>query len=884
MTSLRRELQQQNVALQGKTLELHDAEQQLKSLQQRLQGQEAIVRETEAEKRALESSLEELDAQHAQVMQELIRKRDELVKANEDLQEQVMKHQNAEEIRKVASEQEAAEKMEALVQEKHNLEGLHKEMEEELRTTKEELILLRNDETQEEVRRAEETARLLQIEWEQKAQELQEMKQKLQQGALSLNELHMDKKELEARTKKLQNELQEAVEKVGHLSKEKRNLEELHKKIQEELNSTKEELTTLRTDGHERLQEELLQLKENLDQSQLASVAHEEKITHFEEEIRRLQDQLEMSVEETSQLSAALQNSILAENHLKEELEKQNKKFSLEIDSLKEQRNLLEKELHLAEAKQRDQVKQYEACIEELRTARQLDANSLQTEHENLIKCSHEKDTKMSELQNECDQLRAHVNETKDLLQDSLNGQSSLKEMINQKQRETDALRSDNSALKTTLEETIANSHALQKDADHLAEMHKASNEKCKELQQQIEALESQAESKDAEAEKYDDTLIINLESQIADLQNTTEEQKEKLEAYQKQIEALELQGTGHPDPAVMKQYEDTIQEHQSSISFLQFDLSAKNTELQQATEKVKRLTDEVNEYKAKLQEAKEASDAASNNNSDEGSAGSSQATELQLEELRWTISQKDDIVNELRSNNEALLRLLEERSVQLHGDNTLVEMHRLENELRSLRMEKDQIMNVLNEKSRECSSLKGEVHRLMNVISQEKAALTKLQQDNQDLVSSKQQQGNHRSGSHGRHSRPGEQDDDVNREMTKEAVKKLSQIIRDKDLEIESLTQKNETLLQVLQETSGASSDAGSQQLGSLLQDKENLMKQVILCVNQVGSQSSHRTNFSDGQLHTKILVQGAICQKKMPPNQRDETQPCSESQLERS
>ena len=160
---------------------------------------------------------------------------------------------------------------------------------------------------------------------------------------------------------------------------------------------------------------------------------------------------------------------------------------------------------------------------------------------------------------------------------------------------------------------------------------------------------------------------------------------------------------------------------------------------------------------------------------------------------------------------------MLEERSVQLHGDKTLVEMHKLESELRGLRMEREQIMNVLNEKSRECSSLKGEVHRLMNVISAEKAALSKLQQDNNELIKNKEEN----------RSTEGEE---ANKEMTKEAVKKLSQIIRDKDLEIESLTQKNETLLQVLQSTSGSTNDAAGAQLGTLMQDKENLMKQVAL------------------------------------------------------
>ena len=86
--------------------------------------------------------------------------------------------------------------------------------------------------------------------------------------------------------------------------------------------------------------------------------------------------------------------------------------------------------------------------------------------------------------------------------------------------------------------------------------------------------------------------------------------------------------------------------------------------------------------------------------------------------------------------------------------------------------------LQVLNDKTRECSQLKGEVHKLMNVVSAEKAALSKLQQDNHHL----QQHEEEKPAS----------------DMSKEAIKNLSRMIRDKDLEIESLSQKNETLLQV--------------------------------------------------------------------------------------
>jgi chromosome segregation ATPase len=72
---------------------------------------------------------------------------------------------------------------------------------------------------------------------------------------------------------------------------------------------------------------------------------------------------------------------------------------------------------------------------------------------------------------------------------------------------------------------------------------------------------------------------------------------------------------------------------------------------------------------------------------------------------------------------------MLETKSVS-SSDKTVVDIHRLENEVRNLKIEREQIMAVMNEKSREASSLKSEVHRLMNTVAAEKSAIDKLQKD----------------------------------------------------------------------------------------------------------------------------------------------------------
>lgn len=176
---------------------------------------------------------------------------------------------------------------------------------------------------------------------------------------------------------------------------------------------------------------------------------------------------------------------------------------------------------------------------------------------------------------------------------------------------------------------------------------------------------------------------------------------------------------------------------------------------------------------------------------------------------LKKTVSQQEDLIKTLNSKYSSMLRLLEDRSLSAHGSTVLADFHRLESEVHVLRTEKEHMMLILSEKTREASSLKGEVHHLMSVVSAGKSALAKLQQDTQDMVR------NHETS---------------NVDMKKEAIKKLSQLVQDRDIEIEALKEKNSTLLQVLQ---SSSPDAATRELSSLIEERDNLQRQVAAYQN---------------------------------------------------
>lgn len=105
------------------------------------------------------------------------------------------------------------------------------------------------------------------------------------------------------------------------------------------------------------------------------------------------------------------------------------------------------------------------------------------------------------------------------------------------------------------------------------------------------------------------------------------------------------------------------------------------------------------------------------------------------MEKLKILLREKDIVILELQINNLLLLKMLEIKFINLLGDKILVDVYKLENEVKLLKFEKEQILVVMNEKFREISNLKSEVYRLINIIVVEKVVLNKLQKDNQDLI-----------------------------------------------------------------------------------------------------------------------------------------------------
>uniref|UniRef100_A0A8B9EES6 Thyroid hormone receptor interactor 11 n=1 Tax=Anser cygnoides TaxID=8845 RepID=A0A8B9EES6_ANSCY len=186
------------------------------------------------------------------------------------------------------------------------------------------------------------------------------------------------------------------------------------------------------------------------------------------------------------------------------------------------------------------------------------------------------------------------------------------------------------------------------------------------------------------------------------------------------------------------------------------------------------------------------------------------------LNEKNVSLSQQIDQLS--KDEVGKLTRIIQEKDLEIQALNARVssasyrqDVLCLQQQLQAYVMEREQVLAVLSEKTRENSQLKTEYHKIMDMVAAKEAALVRLQEENQKLSN---------------------RFENSSQDMFRETIQNLSRIIREKDIEIDALSQKCQTLLTVLQ-TSSTGTDSGSggvnsNQFEELLQERDKLKQQV--------------------------------------------------------
>uniref|UniRef100_A0A3Q1EZX1 Thyroid hormone receptor interactor 11 n=1 Tax=Acanthochromis polyacanthus TaxID=80966 RepID=A0A3Q1EZX1_9TELE len=677
-------------------------------------------------------------------------------------------------------------------------------------------------------------------------QELENQKEKMSQSAFTLNDLHMGKQQLEQTVKELKGKLGNAQEQSRDARKEVGELKKILQEKEEQLSATKAKLNL----GQEKVPEaqgakeerevkekELSDLRRELDQMKSSQEKVMSEDYELKMENRRLKEDSEQTLGKAEELTKQLKESQAVLNRTVREKDTR-------IEALKLEKSQLEGELTQAERTLAEQVKQYQQTIEELTRARSMDASALQTEHERAIRLNQDKDMEISQLKRDMEQLASDHRDTNEMLSITVAGQKQLTDLLQEKDAFMETVKQNAADLQAEMENSIS---VMTKEAESLKQ---ALEEKDKQLggmkeenshlKEEIDRLRDQQSRPQPLAEPRTLDIITELETEITQLKSSRNGLDEEVQAVRRSLEEQQasLLLSQQTLQAQQSELEQAHARHQQTT--LNYDrlIHARDeeiTHLQQTVDQLSESRGRANSPPVQgdviLQEDKTQSLNQENGNEKHD------LSKVEIEKLVKGIKEKETEISQLNEKNLSLTRQLDQLVVSrdevgklsqviLQKDLEIQALHArvsmggghnqdimfLQQQLQAFAVEREQVLAVLNEKTRENSQLRSDYHRLMDIMAGKEAALLKLQQENQRLSNMSDPSGS--------------------QEMFKETIQNLSRIIREKDIEIDALTQKCQTLVTVLQ-SSGGESGAGSggvssNQFEELLSERDTLKQQV--------------------------------------------------------
>ncbi|KAM9786346.1 thyroid receptor-interacting protein 11 isoform X1 [Syngnathus typhle] len=633
-------------------------------------------------------------------------------------------------------------------------------------------------------------------------QELEAQKEKTSQSAFTLNDLHMSKQQLESAVRDLKDKLKQAQE---HNKEARREMSELKKSLQEKeqhLLAAKQELSqTLRR----KPDDAELGVKER----ELSDLRRElEKVTSQDFELKMENSKLKEAVRKTE--DSLKENQTATSRTL---LEKDTR-----IEALKLEKEQLERELQRTERSLAEGAKQYQRTVDELSRAHSMDASALQKEHERAVKLNQVKDTEIAQLRLDAEQMAADHRDTNEMLAITVAGQKQLTDLLEEKDEFAETLKRNAADERAELETSVA---AARREADALRQALEEKDRQLAGMKEDNSHLKEEMDRVQDQQSRSPRTLdiITELEAEITQLKSSRGGLEEEMRDLRQRLEEQQvslLSSRSELERAALD-FDRLLQARDQELAGLRRTLESRGP-----AESPMEQGDII------LQEDKTVSLNQENGNEKHD------LSKVELERLVKGMKEKETEISQLNEKNLSLTRQLDQMALSrdevgklsqviLQKDLEIQALHArvtmggggqdvlfLQQQLQAYAVEREQVLAVLNEKTRENSQLRSDYHRLMDIVSGKEAALLKLQQENQRLYNAGDPSGS--------------------QEMFKETIQNLSRIIREKDIEIDALTQKCQTLVTVLQ-SSGGDGGGGvvsSNQFEELLKERDTLKQQV--------------------------------------------------------
>ncbi|NWW22268.1 TRIPB protein, partial [Falcunculus frontatus] len=665
--------------------------------------------------------------------------------------------------------------------------------------------------------------------------ELDSLKEKLNQCSCALNDLHIIKQQLQDNVKDLQEQLRKAQDCNLHSKKEIGELQQKLEEREEELRVSLSQLTEKSNEESNNTCQDLILKEREVEIAKLQNDVSESK--QLNEDLQKSLSNLRI---ENGELVAAIEE-------LKQELSdaiSEKKKVYLEkdtvVEALKMEKRQLESELNETEKRLLEQAHNYKQTIEELSNARSMDTTALQLEHERLVKLHQEKDFKIAELKRSIEQMEIDHQETKEMLTTSLGGQKQLTDLIKEKEVLIEKYKNQALQVKQELEEhrkvskkqDVLKQNLEEKDRS-LAVMKEENNH----LKEEIERLKDQQSRSTPVVEPKTLDIIIELESEVTQLKVIKNNLEEEIKVHKKTIE--------DQNQTTVK-LQQSLQEQRKEIDESKFQCEQMNVTHErlflEKDEEIKNLQKTIEQIKTQLHKERQIIQTDSSDLFQEtkvqtlnGENGSEKhdLSKAEIERLVKGIKEREMEIKLLNEKNVSLsqqidqlskdevgklTQIIQEKDLEIQALNARVssasyrqDVLSLQQQLQAYVMEREQVLAVLSEKTRENSQLKTEYRNIMDMVAAKEAALVRLQEENRKLSN---------------------RSENSSQDMSRETIQNLSRIIREKDIEIDALSQKCQTLLTVLQTSStGADNGAGgvnSNQFEELLQERDKLKQQV--------------------------------------------------------
>ncbi|XP_040268027.1 thyroid receptor-interacting protein 11 [Bufo bufo] len=640
----------------------------------------------------------------------------------------------------------------------------------------------------------------------------------------SLRDLQTSKQQLEAQVAEMLKKLE--ADNAGIIVE--------NRQLQETLNEVSQELASAKDSSAARLKNK----SDGEGESEIV------KLHNQLSEVKQLKDDLEKEICDLKMENEMLLSTQEQAKQQLQDVTAQTSKDSLEketlVEALRMEKGRLEVELNQVENRLHEQAQKYERTINELSIAQKMDTTALQREHERLIKLNQEKEFQIEKSKMSLEQMKIDCEETKEMLTSTLEGQKQLTELIQEKeaficelkekifdmQKELDQHQKASEecgVLKQTIEEKERTLASMKEDNSHLKE--------------EMERLKDQQSRPQPAVEPKTLDIITELEAEITQLTKVRNNHEEELKVQKKAVEkqnqsTLQFQKTLQEK---IKEMDEIKMQHKEMVDTYENLLSEKDSEISSLQQTNELISSQLqNEHLIHTDTSVILHDTKTQNinNSDNGTE-KHDLSKVEIDRLVKGIKEKEMEIKMLNEKNITLTKQIDQLSkdevgkltqiiqqkdleiqnlhARVSSVNYMQDVVYLQQQIQAYAMEREQVLAVLSEKTRENSQLRTEYHKIMDVVAAKESALLKLQEENQRL--SRSQEGS-------------------TQDMFRETLQNLSRIIREKDIEIDALSQKCQTLLTVLQasnsENGNEMGSVNSNQFEELLQERDKLKQQV--------------------------------------------------------